>query len=514
MRSACVLALLLFGPAARADGPADNDPAKVKPIPPKGTPIPDADRAEIAKGLAELQQLIKEAADFGDRLADVQIFEKAVRWALDYDEVFDGKGAMPAANVKKALKEGLDRANALKAGKTPWATATGAVLRGYKSKIDGDVQPYWIVVPKDYDFKAGNRHRLDFWWHGRFENQMEATFMANSPGTGSGIIPAPGAFILHPYGRFSNANKFAGEIDTFECLRHAERHYRIDRRRLVARGFSMGGAACWQFGVHHPTLWAACAPGAGFAETREFLKDFQGETVKPTWYEKKLWRMYDATEYSPNLFNLPTVAYSGADDKQKQAADIMERYAKAAGVKFLHLIGPKTGHSYEKGAKAELNNLIDTVVEAGLPKDRKEIKFTTHTLRYNRCDWVMVTGLEKHWERATVDGKMGGRGRVVHADHGGPDRIDGHQAVPPRAVPDHRHPRWHRVQKSPATRRRDQDLHGLLHPHRWQVGVGGERRRPAQNSRSARPHRRRLHGLVHRREADRHADEREDRQVD
>ena len=45
------------------------------------------------------------------------------------------------------------------------------------------------------------------------------------------------------------------------------------------RGFSMGGAACWQFAVHYPDRWFAAAPGAGFAETPEFLKVFQNEKV-------------------------------------------------------------------------------------------------------------------------------------------------------------------------------------------------------------------------------------------
>lgn len=409
MRSASLLALLAVT-VALADGPGDNIPDNVRAVPPKGNPIPAADLADIKMGLAELQQLVRDLGTH-ELLPDVRIFEKAVRWAVEHDENFDpkpgkdGKQPPAAVAVKKALATGLARAKDMKAGKTPWTTATGAVLRGYKSKIDGDVQPYWLIVPADYKFDGKEKHRLDFWWHGRFESQMEATFMANSPGTGSGIIPAPGALILHPYGRFSNANKFAGEIDTFECLEHARKHYRIDESRLVARGFSMGGAACWQFGVHYPTMWAACAPGAGFAETREFLKDFQKEAVKPTWYETKLWRMYDATEYAQNLFNLPTVAYSGEIDSQKQAADIMIRFAKKVGVEFPHIIGPKTGHSYEKGAKAEVNKLIDAIVEKGLPMGRKEVKFTTYTLRYNQCDWVTVTGLDKHWEKATVTGK-------------------------------------------------------------------------------------------------------------
>ena len=67
--------------------------------------------------------------------------------------------------------------------------------------------------------------------------------------------------MLHPYGRYCNANKFAGEIDLFEALDHVKKHYPIDEDRLVMRGFSMGGAACWQFAVHYPSMWAAAAPG-------------------------------------------------------------------------------------------------------------------------------------------------------------------------------------------------------------------------------------------------------------
>ena len=81
----------------------------------------------------------------------------------------------------------------------------------------------------------------------------------------------------------------AGEIDLFEALAHVRKHYPIDADRVLVRGFSMGGAACWQFAVHHAGLWAAAAPGAGFSETADFLKVFQNEPVQPTWYEKKIY---------------------------------------------------------------------------------------------------------------------------------------------------------------------------------------------------------------------------------
>ena len=85
--------------------------------------------------------------------------------------------------------------------------------------------------------------------------------------------------MLHLYGRYCNANKFAGEIDCLEALAHVCKHYPIDEERIVMRGFSMGGAACWQFAVHYADKWAAAAPGAGFSETADFLNVFQNEKI-------------------------------------------------------------------------------------------------------------------------------------------------------------------------------------------------------------------------------------------
>jgi hypothetical protein len=400
MRRSCVLPLFLLAAIASADGPADNVPNQVRPIPPVGNAIPDADRAELKMGLAELQQLVKGVGEH-NLLPDVLVYEKAVRWALDYNEIFDSKGSKPAANVKKVLKDGLDRAKQLQVGKTPWATQTGGVLRGYRSKIDGSVQPYWLIIPKDYDFAGKTNHRVDFWWHGRGETLSEANFMANAPGA-SGIIPAPGAIILHPYGRFCNANKFAGEIDTLECLDHAKKHYRIDESRLVARGFSMGGAACWQFAVHYPGRWCAAAPGAGFAETKEFLAAFQNEQVQPTWYEKRLYRMYDATEYAQNFNYLPVVAYSGENDKQKQAADVMAKAMAGWKLELKHVIGAKAGHNYTDEAKREINETIDAIVAKGKPPAGQKFEFVTYTLRYPECSLVRVERMSRHWEKALV----------------------------------------------------------------------------------------------------------------
>jgi hypothetical protein len=261
-----------------------------------------------------------------------------------------------------------------------------------------------MVVPPSFQ-PGGAPLRLDFWIHGRGENLSELSFIDGRQKSPGEFVP-PNAFVLHLYGRYCCANKFAGEIDLFEALESARKNYPLDENRLVVRGFSMGGAGCWQFAAHYPSRFCAAAPGAGFSETADFLKVFQNEAVQPSWYEQKLWHLYDGTDYAANLFNCPTAAYSGEIDRQKQAADMMAKALKAEGIELTHIIGPKTAHAYERGAKEEINRRIDSIAAQGRNPFPDKVRFTTWTLSYNQMRWVTVDGLERHWERARVDAEL------------------------------------------------------------------------------------------------------------
>ncbi|MBY0232466.1 MAG: hypothetical protein K2W96_24575 [Gemmataceae bacterium] len=207
------------------------------------------------------------------------------------DDIAQARALLVAAN---------ERMKALEEGKHPWTTASGLVVRGFVSRIDGGVQPYGLVVPRGYDPDRDRPYRLDVWLHGRFENTTELRFIDQRMRNAGEFAPR-GAFVLHPFGRFSNAFKLAGEVDVLEALEHAQRNYRIDEDRLVMRGFSMGGAGCWQMAAHYPGKRCAAAPGAGFSETPLFLRDFQKEKLSPAWYEKTLWQLYDVPGYAGNF---------------------------------------------------------------------------------------------------------------------------------------------------------------------------------------------------------------------
>ena len=196
------------------------------------------------------------------------------------------------------------------------------------------MQPYGLVVPPSFSPTAPHRWRLDAWFHGRGETLSEVNFLTDRQRTPGEFTP-PDTIVLHLYGRYCNANRFAGEVDLFEALDAVKRHYPIDENRILVRGFSMGGASAWHFGTHYAGLWAAVAPGAGFSETAEFLKL---KEMPPEW-EEKLWHLYDATDYAVNLYNVPTVAYNGEIDPQKQAADVMERAMADEGMRLTRVIG-------------------------------------------------------------------------------------------------------------------------------------------------------------------------------
>lgn len=396
--------LMLLSASTRADGPADNKVENVRRIPKLGVEPSAEKAAALREGLKQLRDRINQVRSLGrqdlnDLLPDVEIFHKAVNDALVYQEFFDPKEIDFAA---KLLEAGTQRAEQLANGRHDWTTATGLVVRGYVSKIDGSVQPYGLVVPASYNAAGPGKFRCDVWLHGRGETLSEGNFLRDRMNNVGQISPVD-TLVLHPYGRYCNANKFAGEVDVLEALDSVAKRYRIDDQRIAMRGFSMGGAGAWQLAVHYPDQWFAATPGAGFSETPEFLRVFQKEELKPTWFEQRLWRLYDCPYYAENLKNVPTIAYSGELDTQKQAADVMEAACAKVGINLRHIIGPGTRHSIHPAAKAEIELALAALPEK--PSARAggiNRIWTTPTLRYNKCYGVEVLELTEHWQPGRI----------------------------------------------------------------------------------------------------------------
>jgi predicted esterase len=400
---------------APASSPAQN--RAQKQFPPKGVAIPEKDRAELTAGAAELGKeiaalkLAKLSGGMDALLPDVEVFHKAVDWALRYDEFYNVK---EVATARTLLAEGKARAAALRDGKAPWTTQTGPVVRGYRSKIDGSVQPFGVVVPATWKGPADKTPRPTWIWnHGRGDTLSELAFIAGRMKS-AGEFATDANIVIHPYGRYCNATKFAGEVDVFEALDAAARAYPVDRSRLVNAGFSMGGASAWHLGVHHSGLWAVTHTGAGFAETAEYAGVFAAGKTPPPWWEVILYRWYDATVAVANFANHPILAYHGSEDKQGQSTAIMKRFAEKEHVNIEEFIGPGVGHKYEPETKKKIAERIDELLRTNRQIFPKTGRLVMHShTQLDVADPFTILKFGRQWERAEISYAIENGGELV-----------------------------------------------------------------------------------------------------
>ena len=395
MKQICVL--LLIGVAA-TQAPQSTEP-----------PSADEKRA-IEKKMIELASRVGALAGRKvdpSLLADVDIYRKAAEYILRFPEEFATKAFTP--NTMAVLDTGLTRARELEAGAPSWPKRKGHVVRAYVSQVDGSVQPYGLTIPESYD--GTKPVRLDIWQHGTNRTLNEVAFIiqqeSNRP-----IPPEQDYIQLEPLGRTNVSYRWAGEADMFESLASVQQRYRIDPKRIVLRGFSMGGASSWHLGLHHPGKWAAIEAGAGYTETRRYGRR---ENLPP--YQQAMLHYYDAVDYSLNAFNTPTVGYGGENDAQLQASVNIREQLTSEGFRFqqdgpyrwvtndlraLFLIGPKTAHAWHPDSRAQSNAFIAKALETAdhVPS---HLRCVTYTTRFNTCYWLTVEGLDETYQRGDVN---------------------------------------------------------------------------------------------------------------
>src|SRR5262245_45141093 len=127
-------ALLLIAGAPVLAQNYDPPPAKT----------PDAPTLKkIEEQTAKLKQAVADASKkVPKHEADLAIYVKAAEWIVRHQEWFTADSGKQTLAV---IEQGLKRAEAAKEGRTPWLEVDGrSVARGYRSHIDGSVQPYGV----------------------------------------------------------------------------------------------------------------------------------------------------------------------------------------------------------------------------------------------------------------------------------------------------------------------------------------------------------------------------------
>lgn len=373
--------------------------AEPKPItrvlPPYGDKIKPDDKSALELECAALEKdfatLPRKPAN-----ANAEVFLKAVRFALDQREFYN---ANDSEKARLLLKEAQSRIASLRAGESPWMTATGLVVRGYYSSLDGSAQPFALEIPAEAPPKNAPGW---IWLQGRGDTRTDLHFLAEHLKKGGQFQP-PGTLIVHAWGRYCVGYKNAGEQDVLEVRELLIQENRLDPRRIALAGFSMGGAGAWLLGAHYTDHWAVVHAGAGFADVRRYRKMSDADVAALPGWETTLWGQNDVPDYVRNLLNVPVIAYSGEIDPQRATAEVMAEAFQREGAALIHLIGPGVPHKYEAGVKKEVEAEIQKALLHPRESYPLKVAFQTRTLDYSKLYWVQATGLEEHWRDSRVD---------------------------------------------------------------------------------------------------------------
>lgn len=373
--------------------------------------VSEAVRAEIATETQSLRAAIERlptAKPDVRGLPDVWFGVEALERALRFDELNQKNSEKQARGVIALVKK---RVEVLKTGPADWGQTPGRTVLGFHSAVDGTHQPYALTLPANYEPRGAKRYPLYVELHGRGDNLTELVFTAQHEGKPAG---ADQSWIqLDVYGRANNAYRYAGEADVFEALGDVIRRYRIDEKRIVLWGFSMGGAGAWHLGLHHPTKWCSVGAGAGFVD----FYNYQKVTTKLPWFQDLPLRIYDTTNYAMNLANVPLETYGGEVDPQLAASTTMRGLAEPLKVPVKVIVGPNMGHKFDDASKAEFMAFHAAHAKTGLPDsaDRKKIRFVTCTVKYNECDWLRVEEQTVPYEESIVESDIEADG-TLHLD--------------------------------------------------------------------------------------------------
>ena len=171
----------------------------------------------------------------------------------------------------------------------------------------------------------------------------------------------------------------------------------------------MGGAAAWQFGTHFAGMWAAVAPGAGFAETR----GVQSASSPRARRRRRGGSRCSTAGTTPRTTSpiSPTprpVAYSGEIDGQKQAADIMIRFAEKEGRH--HPAHHRPADARTSTSRVEAEDRGDRARAAAVEGARSRSRegplhdLLARSIRgMEMASKVDSTAWTRQWERADVD---------------------------------------------------------------------------------------------------------------
>ena len=380
----------LCGPVGRADAAAslgDRLAALEARVEQHAASLPPEKRRAGPGGLAEAKLAIRKLE---------VLRQDRFRWyALD--------DAFAAAQRAVAALDGPDGREA-----TP---RTGFQERAYISELDGSAEPYLLYVPTGYD--DARAWPLLVFLHG-YDHDLSVVNWIDwmySP-TLQDVCEREGVILLMPYGRSNTEFMGIGESDVLRTIRYVREEYRVDPRRIILSGASMGGSGAYSVACHYPDLFAGVMVITGRIDY--YLWMGVAKSSLPRFKQVQVDTDY-ARELLPNLAYLPVLIFHGAQDGTLNIRQsrlmyelLRERQQPCEYVEFEGMGHRGTGAMSFRHPRFQ--NLLRT---ARSPDKVRKVAFRTFSLKYPSAYWVTIEEVERWAEPAEVRAELTDAGKIV-----------------------------------------------------------------------------------------------------
>ena len=137
------------------------------------------------------------------------------------------------------------------------------------TQADGHTVSYTLRIPAGYDGRTALPVILCLHFGGQPTEFYGGRFLNLIPGPGFGSLAA---LLVAPTTAQSGWATPTGEATAFAALAAVEQHLRVDTRRRVVMGYSMGGSGTWHMAAKFRQHFVAAIPIAGTPRQTELEK--------------------------------------------------------------------------------------------------------------------------------------------------------------------------------------------------------------------------------------------------
>jgi predicted peptidase len=271
---------------------------------------------------------------------NIDITQKRSAWAaLAYAEDLMDRVKFADVNSSWELEYKLSEleamAKTLGEGKNPLADNCGYQLRGYRSDLNNEIQPYSLYLPKGYGIDAEQKWPMVVMLHGAWSNHhlaLRRVFGVTNDRGEDDIsakrvmpdLPDVPFIVVSPNGYETMCYRGFAEDDVWRVINEVEEMFNVDQNRIYLTGLSMGGGGTGMLGMRHADRFAAIAPVCAFFGAFLDLYEVAKRPEFLQWPENAISTYHQAE----NAFQLPVKLMHGDVDPIVPVHNSHALYAK------------------------------------------------------------------------------------------------------------------------------------------------------------------------------------------